>query len=148
LRGRVRDPRLAAARRPAAPRLHPLRRPAPSASAPLPPVSVEQPLPPAACGEAPLPPSPTTSIAVAVTNPPNPNSRGGRCARLTRGRVFVYRADSTRIPYIFSSLIFLRIGAGKYGEGPNKSDEWFAQGKMVHQPPASALFCCFLWVEW
>jgi hypothetical protein len=28
-------------------------------------------------------------------------------------------------------LYFVLIVAGKYGDGPSKSDEWFAQGKMV-----------------
>lgn len=49
------------------------------------------------------------------------------------GNSGLYQPGSIRIDcycYIFL-VFFLLIVTGKYGEGPSKSDEWFAQGKMV-----------------
>lgn len=41
-------------------------------------------------------------------------------------------------------FLFYVIVSGKYGEGPSKSDEWFAQGKMV----CDFVLCLSLFCNW
>jgi hypothetical protein len=61
------------------------------------------------------------------------------------GQLVLYGEVSIGAPDIFSSPLFLWNGAGKYGEGPSKSDEWFAQGKMVR---LCSVLLFFNWFEW
>ena len=44
---------------------------------------------------------------------------------------FISRVRFELIAIVIFFLYFVLIVAGKYGDGPSKSDEWFAQGKMV-----------------